>query len=185
MIKGQKKRKVSEGWLERVAVHYLGRYAATEARLRDILERKVMRRNEEGAPPNAEQRGWIDAVVQKCIGYGYVNDGTFAAQRLQSLVRKGKTPRNIAADLRHKGVPADTVEQVLAEAHESAEENLTLQAAAALVRRRRFGAFRSPGRSDEKRPEKELAALMRAGFPYGLAREVLAMEADELIALLP
>ncbi|MCJ9430201.1 regulatory protein RecX [Kordiimonas marina] len=181
----RRKGKVSEAWLERAAIHYLGRYAATEERLRDVLSRKVRRRNEEGVPPSEEQQGWIDAVVAKCVGYGYVDDTTYATQRTQSLLRKGKPPRTILQDLRHKGVSAETAAGVLEDAEERADESLVLQAAAAFVKRRRFGVFRRPGKDADDQRQKELASLMRAGFPYGIAQEVLQMEEDALMALLP
>jgi len=181
----QGRRKVSEGYLERAALHYLGRFATTEANLRAVLERKIRRRNEDSAPPTDEQRGWVDTVVAKCVRYGYVDDATYARSRVEALIRKGKPTRMIAQDLRYKGVPSNIAEAALNEAREDGDVDADRQAAAAYVRRRRFGSFRRADRDVEGKLEKEKAAMMRAGFSYGLVAEVLAMSEDEILELLP
>lgn len=178
-------KKVSESYLERAAIHYLGRFSSTEANLRAVLERKIKRRTMDNAPPTDEQTGWIDAVVTKCIRYGYVDDQAYARQRVEMLVRRGKPTRMIGQDLRHKGVPEAVATAAIREFDEEAGEDADRQAAAAYVRRRRFGAFRRLDRNTEDRLEKEKASMMRAGFSYGIVREILEASEDEIMALLP
>lgn len=178
-------RKVSEGYLERAALHYLGRFATTEANLRKVLERKIRRRNEDNAAPSDEQRGWVDAVVAKCVRYGYVDDANYARSRVEALIRKGKPTRMIAQDLRYKGVPAEIADAALNDVRDEGDQDADRQAAAAYVRRRRFGAFRRPDRDVEGKLDKEKAAMMRAGFSYGLVAEMLAMTEDEIMEMLP
>lgn len=180
-------KKVSEDYLERAALHYLGRYSSTAANLKAVLARKVRRRNPENEPPSSEQAGWIDNVAEKCVRLGYVDDAVYARQRLESLQRRGKPLRAIAQDLRHKGVPDDILSPILAEMREDEGTDPDLAAAAAYVRRRRFGVFRRVTCADEieARLEKEKAAMMRAGFPYRLVAEVLESSEDEIMALLP
>lgn len=178
-------KKVTESYLERAAIHYLGRFSSTEANLRAVLERKIKRRTMDNSPPSDEERGWIDAVVTKCIRYGYVDDEAYARQRVEMLVRRGKPTRMIGQDLRHKGVPEAVATAAIREFDEEAEEDADRQAAAAYVRRRRFGAFRRPDRNTEDRLEKEKASMMRAGFSYGIVRDILEASEDEIMALLP
>jgi len=179
-------RKVSAAYLERAALHYLGRFSSTEANLRKVLERKVRRRNEDNAPPNAEQLGWIDEVAAKCVRYGYVDDAAYARSRVEALVRKGKPERTIQQDLRYKGVPNEVVAHALRE-YDAAREDVDTdrQAAAAYARRRRFGPFRRADRDSDDKREKEKASMMRAGFGYSLTVETLEASEDELLALLP
>jgi regulatory protein len=179
----QRARKVSAAYLERAALHYLGRFASTEANLRKVLERKVRRRNEDGAAPSAEQQGWIDTVAAKCVRYGYVDDAAYARNRVEALVRKGKPVRMIAQDLRHKGVPEDigrAALQAFGDAHDDVETDE--KAAAAYAKRRRFGPFRRADRDTPEKREKEKAAMMRAGFSYRLTQETLAASEEELLA---
>lgn len=179
------KKPVSEAYLERAALHYLERFSSTHANLIAVLTRKVRRRNEENAPPTKDQQGWIEAVAAKCVEYGYVDDARYARQRFESLLRKGKPLRTIAQDLRYKGVPGSLVDEVMAEAQEEREEDADLCAAAAYVRRRRFGPFRRADRCADEKIEKEKAAMMRAGFSFSLVKQVLEASEEELLNLLP
>lgn len=186
--KPQKRRpgpkKVSESYLERAALHYLGRFSSTEANLHAVLERKVRRRNEDHKGPSPEQIGWIEAVVKKCVGYGYVDDTNYARSRADALIRKGKPPRIIAQDLRHKGVPSDIAEATLSALDDEEGPSADRRAAAAYIRRRRFGPFRRADRQVDNKLEKEKAAMMRAGFSYGLVAELLEADEDQLLELL-
>lgn len=179
-------RKVSEGYLERAAIHYLGRFSSTEDNLRRVLERKVRRRNEGHASPTEEQSRWISNVIEKCVKYGYVDDEVYARQRAGSLLRKGKPPRHILQDLRFKGVDAETAAAAVDNLEGDDEApDVTRQAAAAYIRRRRFGPFRRALQDPSEKREKEIAAMMRAGFQYGIVVELLDAEEEELLALLP
>ncbi|MEX0300002.1 MAG: regulatory protein RecX [Kordiimonas sp.] len=178
-------KKVTKGYLERAALHYLGRFSATEAHLRQVLERKVRRRNEGNEPASAEQLNWIAAVAQKCVRMGYVDDELYARSRFESLLRKGKAKRLIQQDLQHKGVPAEIIRNILAEAEDDPDVDLNLSAAAAYIKRRRFGAFRRADRMSEEKIEKEKASMMRAGFSYGIISRLLESTEEEVLALLP
>jgi len=178
------KRPVTEAYLERAALHYLERFSSTESNLCRVLERKVKRRLD-GDPFTREHVGWIEACAAKCVKFGYVDDTRYAEARYASLVRKGKPLRVIAQDLRYKGVPREIVERLLLDAREEGEINPDIQAAAAYVRRRRFGAFRRADRTSDEKIEKEKAAMLRAGFSYDLTVKTLSASEDELMALLP
>lgn len=184
MAEKKVKKPVTEAYLERAALHYLERFASTEANLCRVLERKVKRRLD-GDAFTREHGSWIEACAQKCVRYGYVDDNRYAESRFASLLRKGKPLRIIGQDLRYKGVPQEIVEQLLFEAREDEANNPDLQAAAAYVRRRRFGAFRRADRTSDEKIEKEKAAMMRAGFSYELVHKTLEANEDELMALLP
>ena len=186
--KGTKKpKKVTAGYLERAALHYLGRFSSSEKNLQDVLVRKVRRRNESFAAPTDEQLGWINDVVRKCIRYGYINDRSYAEQRAQLMLRRGKPSRSIAQDLRHKGIAGETIEAVLNQLAEEHDVDSDRMAAANYVRRRRFGPFRrdlADAEAVQAKLEKEIAAMARAGFGYSMAKELLEMDEEELMALL-
>ena len=179
-------KKVTAGYLERAALHYLGRFASTEENLRKVLERKVRRRNEESAAPTEEQLGWIRDVVAKCVRYGYVDDEAYARYRAESLLRKGKPIRQIKQDLRFKGVSADVAEETVGQlGYDEADIAADRQAAAAYVRRRRFGPYRREDRDTPDKREKEIASMMRAGFSYSLTVGTLDASLDEIEEILP
>jgi regulatory protein len=182
--KEKKKKPVTEAYLERAALHYLERFSSTEANLCRVLERKVRRRLE-GESPTREHISWIEACAAKCVKLGYVDDGRYAIVRFESLLRKGKPLRTIGQDLRYKGVSQELVAEILSAAREDEDKDPDLQAAAAYVRRRRFGPFRRPDRMTDDKIEKEKAAMMRAGFSYQLVKRVMEATEDELVSLLP
>ena len=184
----KKPKKVSAAYLERAALHYLGRFNSSAQNLLNVLERKVRRRNENHAPTTSEQQRWISDVVTKCVGYGYVDDTRYAVQRAEMLLRRGKPLRTIKQDLRHKGISEEITAEALAQLEGDDPELVDRKAAAAFVKRRRFGAFRRDIGSDSTqimtKREKELASMARAGFSYGLANETLNLSEDEIIDLL-
>lgn len=186
--KPDKPKKVTAAYLERAALHYLGRFNSSEKNLADVLERKVRRRNENHAPATEEQKAWISDVVAKCVGYDYVDDSRYAAQRAELLLRRGKPVRMIKQDLRHKGISADILSEVLAVLEGEEPETVDRKAAAAYIKRRRFGSFRRVILADSDQQavkrKKELAAMARAGFAYNLANEMLNLTMDDIIDLL-
>ncbi len=185
-----KQKKVTKAYIERAAIHYLGRYASTKARLQMVLEQKVMKRNANREAISEEQAGWISEVVRKCAEYRYVDDMAYAKSRSSALLAKGKAVFLIRQDLSHKGVAEEIIDSVLSELETTKGSDLSLMAAAAYVRKRRFGAFRRadmPSSSEDlyNKERKEQAAMMRAGFSYTVIEHVLKADEAELLDLLP
>lgn len=152
----------SEEALERLALHYAGRYATTRAKLRAYLARKLRERGWEGAgePP-------IEALAERLAGLGYIDDAAFASARARSLLRKGLGERRLTMVLDAAGIAPADAEEAKGLAREQA-----LQAAHRFAARKRIGPY---SRSAPDRPEREkaFAAMMRAGHPTDIVREVL------------
>ncbi len=87
--------------LENKALHYLGRYASTEARLRQVLGRFAQRKMAEEEP--ARMAALIDKMVEDCRAKGYVNDQVFAEQKTASLRRGGSSRLQIKRKLYERG----------------------------------------------------------------------------------
>ncbi len=178
----------TEPLLHEAALNHLARFAATEAGLRRVLERRVdrwARRSEAaGEPPEAvapraaEAKRHAATVARKLASSGVVDDAAFAAVRVRRLARGGRSRRAIAAHLAAKGVKRDAADAALPE-----EEGAELDAALAQCRRRRTGPFAREPLSPEARL-KALAALARAGFPRGVAEAALDMDPEEAEARL-
>jgi regulatory protein len=174
--------------LHEAALGYLARYAATEAGLRRVLERRVDRwarlAQADAGDANAVARQAGQArriahdVVARLAEAGAVNDATFAESRARSLIRAGRSRLAVAAHLAAKGVHADVARSVL-------PENATTELAAALTlaRRRRIGPFRAGAPPDQAGRRRELAILARAGFPQSVASQALAMTIEEAEAM--
>ncbi len=179
-----KKRALTRDYLLRATYSYLQRFATTEKNLRDVLARKVRRRLPEQDPETdngelyAQTQDWIDDIVQKMVQQNIVNDRQFATSRAMSLIRSGNSAMRVAQKLRARGVMADLVTEVMETLSEQYED-MDFSAAVKYIRKRRFGAF-SIRHDGGEIVEKELAAMCRAGFSYGLGSRILKMPREEL-----
>ncbi|GAB4189654.1 MAG: regulatory protein RecX [Thalassobaculales bacterium] len=164
---------LSPAGLEKAALSYLERYAASTVQLRRVLERRVMRAAAAGLD-TGQAAGWIAAILAKLARAGYLDDARFAAARAGSLHRQGRPAARIRQDLAARGVAAEQIDDALALLAADGGEDIA--AARAFARRRRLGPWRS-GPGGPERLRRELAALGRAGFSYEVARQALAGDA--------
>jgi regulatory protein len=157
------------GALERLALHYAGRYATTRAKLRSYLSRKVRERgwDGEGAPP-------LDALIERFAELGYVDDQAFASSRAASLGRRGYGARRVEMALTAAGI----TEEDGAAAREQAREQ-EWAAALRFAERRRIGPF-AERLAEPAAREKALAAMLRAGHPLDLARRLVRAPPGEV-----
>jgi regulatory protein len=179
-----------EARLHEAALRHLARFAATEAGLRRVLERRVerwaRRAAAEGAATPAEiaerarlGRAAAAAVARRLAAAGAVDDAVFAEVRARRLHRAGRSRRAIAAHLAARGVDRATARAALPEGE--AGEAAELAAALALCRRRRIGPFAAPAGevADEEVRRRALGQLARAGFSREVAEAVLGMAPEE------
>jgi regulatory protein len=167
---------VDRAWLERVAKDYLERYATTEANLRRVLRRRIRKEGGDIAALDSI----ADEIVARLVAIGVVDDGAFVEARVRSLLRRGKAPPAIRQALLAKGARREQIDPVLAQVDDHAK----LEAAARLVRRRRFGPYHDDPHVRRERRPKELQALARAGFRYDEAARVLDLAETALVEAL-
>jgi len=143
--------------LQRLALHYVGRYATTCGKLATYLRRKIGERGWSG-----ESGPDVDAVVMRCADAGYVDDAGFAEARSATLTRRGYGSRRIGQALAGAGIARDLAAQFV---H---DDETAFAAAEAFARRRRIGPF-APSPPDDAARRKGFAAMMRAGHSPQLA----------------
>ena len=163
--------------LHAAALSYLARFAATEAGLRAVLDRRIDRwartatdQQEAVAPLKQEAR----QIATRLTASGLVNDAEYAQHRAAGLLRAGRSRRAITARLAAKGVSEDLARAALPDDPEA-----ELDAALVLARKRRIGPFRRGDAPDLAGKRRELAVLARAGFPQPVAAKALTMAAEE------
>jgi regulatory protein len=160
-------------YLQRAALAYLERHASSSENLRRVLRRKLARRLRlRGAGEDlgdATVSRLVDEVVATCVRARLVDDALYAAGKVGSLRRKGGSARAIEARLAAKGVGRSTIASALAEDGDPAEAEWL--AAHARARRRRLGPYRAANRAAFR--DKDMGALMRAGFAFDIARRVI------------
>ena len=148
--------------LERLALHYAGRYATTRAKLRLYLERKLA------------ERGWggsgqapVAPLVDRFVELGYVDDRAFASARAAALLRRGYGERRVGQALRAAGIDEADAEPAQAEARDG-----SWVAALRFAERKRLGPYaaESPGREAR---QKAIGAMLRAGHAIDHVRRIL------------
>lgn len=175
---------LTSAYLHDQARRHLLRYWPSVSQMRRVLRRRVDRCIRFHGGDRDEGHALVETVLTELIDSGRLDDARFTRGWLDTLHRRGSSRRLIRQRLRQKGVDPDLIDQLLA-AHDATlqEEgnDPELARAVAYCRRRRLGPLRHPPSERAARRERDLAAMARAGFPFGLA--LRCIDADDLDAL--
>ena len=147
--------------LQELALRYVGKYATTRAKLRTYLARKLRERGWDG-----EREPDLEALAARFAELGYVDDASYALSKSRDLSARGYGRRRLAQKLHHAGVSEDDSRRAFDAAEAEAAE-----AALRFARRKRLGPFAATA-VDRAAREKWIAAMVRAGHDFGLARAI-------------
>lgn len=148
--------------LQDLALTYVGRFATSRSKLAAYLARKVKERGWDGERPAD-----IEALVERIADLGYVDDAAYALSKARSLTARGYGERRVRQALSIAGIDEGDRQ----EANDLASDEA---AAAALryARRKRIGPY-GTGPGDARDRERQLAAMIRAGHGFALARAIV------------
>ena len=148
-------KKMTENRLKNIALFYLERYETSSGKLRQVLNKRLLKAaREQEIPPQAQ--GWIENIIEEMQRLGYINDTRYTQNAVERLCGAGKSRSFIRAKLKLAGISDEEIDQALSETDE-------LTSARLMVQKKHLG-------NDFKR---DLARLARAGFSYEIAREAL------------
>ena len=118
--------------LEELALSYVGRFATSRAKLITYLKRKLHERgwDAEGDPP-------LDALADRLVRLGYIDDRAYALSKARSLTGRGYGGRRVRQALSLAGI----AEEEAGDARDLAEAE-AVESALRFARRRSIG----PGR---------------------------------------
>jgi regulatory protein len=153
--------------LRDLALAYVARFATSGGKLAAYLKRKLRERGWEG-----EREPDIAGLVARYAELGYIDDAAYARAKSGDLLRRGYGPRRVSQALGEAGIDEDLRGAVAASVNEARA------AALQLARKRRFGPF-SVQPADRAVREKQLAAMIRAGHGFDVARAVLEAVSEE------
>lgn len=154
--------------LDELALRYVGRFATTRLKLRHYLLRKVKERGWDGA-----QAPDYDGLVERLSALGYVDDRGFAVAKAAQHHARGLGQRRLSQTLNAAGIdPEDRTEAI------DRSTSAALEIALRFARRRRLGPFAAHKASDPKERQKAIAAFIRAGHGFDLARRLVALDPE-------
>ncbi len=163
--------------LERRALTYLDRFDASAASLRRVLMGAVRRAGRKGGVDVAAAEALIDQLIERYRASGLIDDRRYAGNVAHFLRRRGASLRAIRHKLGGRGVSSEVVDSAIADADRDSGD-AELEAARALVRRRRLDPHRPPEERAARRA-RDLGALARAGFSLEVARRALEVDDDD------
>jgi regulatory protein len=108
-------------------------------------------------------------VVERIARLGYVDDAQYALSKARSLTSRGYGPRRVTQSLHAAGIGEEDGEAARALAGDE-----SVEAALRYARRRRIGPFAAEA-PDLKGRERALAAMIRAGHGFGIAKAILSL----------
>lgn len=150
--------------LQELALRYVAKYATSRAKLRSYLARKL------------RERGWIgddepdlQALASHFADLGYIDDPSYALTKSRMLSARGFGKRRLVETLHRAGVSEGDSRAALDVADLQA-----VDAALRFARRHRLGPFATQ-KADRTQREKWIAAMIRAGHAFSLARAIASL----------
>jgi len=159
--------------LEKAALHYLERYAASSGKLRQVLTRRLIKAERDHRAEIGHDE--IETLIARLLRAGILDDARFAEARARSLAARGLSRRAIVMRLRQAGLGEAEIEPALAALAE--EGGSDFGRAVAFAKRRRLGPWR-PAQPDDARRRKEMAAMARQGFALDIVRKIVEAESE-------
>lgn len=160
-------KKLSETYLRNSALYYLQRHPTSVAHFLTVMDRKMARslKSHPGQDVESFRRYLREKLVPDFIRAGFLNDEMYAKALTGSLQRRGLPKRSIAMKLKMKGLEAPAP---------SEDDPTDLESAIIFARKKRLGPYATKDRD----PQKDLAALARAGFSYDVCKRVIGADTD-------
>ena len=160
---------VSRAALEAAALRYLERFDCSAARLRKVLNERIVKAARAGVEGAAAAPAIVEELLERYQSSALIDDRRFAKNFAERQRDRGASRRMIEQKLQQRGISSEVVQELLPR-HDSAQ--VELAAAHAFAKRRRLGPHRKPEQRELYR-RKDLMAMARAGFNYDTASRVV------------
>ena len=155
--------------LKNIALYYLERFETSKENLRSVLRRRIDKYAFFDKDYNKEQAyTWADEIVEECCNKNFVSDERFAEFKVNSYLRAGKPKRYIEQKLKQKGIDNKTIDKIF-DNTEYNEQDVALN----FAKKKKIGRFREDLDKRKEFYQKDLATLVRAGFSFDIAKDVL------------
>ncbi|MBP3546295.1 MAG: regulatory protein RecX [Alphaproteobacteria bacterium] len=165
-------RKMTKERLQNIALYYLERFDSSSSNLYQVLKRRIYnyQRNDENFNIS-EAELWINDIITKFEKLGYLNDARYAEFKVQNYINAGKPERYIRQKLQAKGIDEQVLDEVL-QNQEFDEEEMAKK----FVAKKKIGPYRKDETKRKEYWQKDVSAVIRAGFSYEIAKKIIGVE---------
>lgn len=160
--------------LRNIAFYYLERFESSESNLRSVLRRRIDKYKFFDKTYNPEQAyAWVEEIIEECLKNNFINDKRFANFKIENYLNSGKSKRYIEQKLKQKGIDENIISSLFDNVDYS-EFDTALNFAC----KKKIACYRKDEEERLSYRQKDLATLVRAGFDYDVAKEVLDYHQD-------
>lgn len=165
-------KKISKQRLKNIALYYLQRFETSTENLRQVLQRRLWKYACQNPDFDVEEaKGWIEEILLEMQNFHYVDDKRFAELKVKDYMAAGKSLRYISQKLKAKGIDDDLVAS-LAEAQDYDPQTAAMK----LAKKKHLGPYRQSEEERQACRQKDMRALVGAGFDYETVMWVLDAE---------
>ncbi len=171
-------KKITPQRLKNIGLYYLKRFESSVENLRSVLQKRVNQYAKENPDFNKQEAyQWVEDVLTEFEKLHYLDDERFTEIKVRSYLSVGKPARYIQNKLREKGIANAQIEDMLDDFGYNPQEM-----ALKLAKRKKIGPFRPDEESRKQNRQKDMAALIRAGFDYDVVSEIMGSDfiADDM-----
>lgn len=162
-------KKITKVRLKNIGLFYLQRFESSVQNLREVLKRRVFKYAFENPDFDVlKANEWIEEILVEFQNAGYLCDERFAELKVRDYVLAGKPARYIKTKLKMKGISEDKVEELLEN-----EDYDPFETALNFARKKKIGPYRIKSEDRKACFQKDLGTLVRAGFDYDIALEIM------------
>lgn len=165
-------KKITPQRLKNIGLYYLKRFESSVENLRSVLQKRVNQYAKENPEFNKQDAyQWVENVLTEFEKLHYLDDKRFTEIKVRSYLSAGKPARYIQNKLREKGIANAQIEDMLDDFGYNPQEM-----ALKLAKRKKIGPFRPDEESRKQNRQKDMAALIRAGFDYDVVSEIIGAD---------
>ena len=165
-------KKITPQRLKNIGLYYLKRFESSVENLRSVLQKRVNQYAKENPDFNKQEAyQWVEDVLTEFEKLHYLDDKRFTEIKVRSYLAAGKPARYIQNKLREKGIANAQIEDMLDDFGYNPQEM-----ALKLAKRKKIGPFRPDEESRKINRQKDMAALIRAGFDYDVVAEIIGAD---------
>ena len=165
-------KKITPQRLKNIGLYYLKRFESSVENLRSVLQKRVNQYAKENPDFNKQEAyQWVEDVLTEFEKLHYLDDERFTEIKVRSYLSAGKPARYIKNKLREKGIVNAQIEDMLDDFGYNPQEM-----ALKLAKRKKIGPFRPDEESRKQNRQKDMAALICAGFDYDVVSEIIGAD---------